>query len=149
MSASTDIFKVNIKVNLDTKRLVRQWRSLLKDDDTMLEIHDTLARYCDPYVPMQEGVLAQTTEITAKSVKYTQPYAHYQYMGELYLAANGSSWAHKDEKKYPSGLPLVHSKEKHLRASKEWDKAMMAERGQEFTHAIRDILVRRANELYG
>ena len=138
---------VKVNVRIDGNEIIRRWSDLLKDEQTMLMVHQALERYCYPYVPMQEGNLFQQVEITSKSVKYTQPYAHYQYTGELYLAANGSSWAKKDEKKYPSGLPLVYSKEKHPKATKEWDKAMMAEDGPKFTQEISDILVRRMHDI--
>lgn len=137
---------ISVKIN-DAK--IKSLLDNLLDKKTMLEIHNKFAQYCEPYVPMQTGTLAQTHQVTPEYVRYYQPYAHYQYKGELYLAPNGSSWAKKGEKKYPSGHPLVFSKEMHPKASKEWDKAMMAERGEEFTAAVTQILVERAREING
>lgn len=142
----SDGITVNVKIN--DKALKRMLDNLI-DDKTMLEVHNALARYCDPYVPMREGTLSQTIQITPKYVRYYLPYAHYQYTGELYLAANGSSWAKAGEKKYPSGKPLNYSKEQHPLASKEWDKAMMAANGEAFLEEVKRILVERARELYG
>lgn len=156
---SVDIFSVNLNLKgIDFGSLVRNWNSLIKDDDTMVAIHNALARYCDPYVPMKEGVLAQTTEITAKSVKYTQPYAHYMYVGDVYgpnipikdKDGNIVGWfSPPGQTKHPTGAQLKYNKKFHPKASKEWDKAMMAERGQEFTEEIKNILIWRAKKLYG
>lgn len=43
----------------------------------------TVARLCDPYVPMQQGALKNTVLIhpEGRYIKYNQPYAHYQYFG--------------------------------------------------------------------
>lgn len=140
---------IEVKVEIDPSQLQTRLENLINDDETMYQLHDALARFCNPYVPMDTGTLAQTTQITPEHVRYTQPYAHYQYMGELYLAANGSSWAKKDEHKYPSGKPLHYSKEAHELASKEWDKAMLSDRREEFTQEVMRILVERAKALYG
>lgn len=139
---------ITIQVQVDSKAIERKVSSII-DDTAMLRIHDAFARYCNPYVPMDEGALSQTLEITAEGVTYRQPYAHYMYMGELYLAENGSSWAKKDEKKHPSGKPLHYSPERHPLATKEWDKAMMRDRGDAFCDEVRRILENRARELYG
>lgn len=76
-----NIIKVDVQIDND---LINQKIENLIDDTVMLEIHNLFAKMCDPYVPMDEGVLAQSTEITADGVHYTQPYAHYQYTGIVY-----------------------------------------------------------------
>lgn len=141
--------KLEVRAKINSKKLAEQFDSLL-DDKCMYQIHDLFFKMCDPYVPMDEGVLAHgNVEVTKEHVKYMQPYAHYMYMGELYLAENGSSWAKKDEKKYPSGKPLHYSTEKHSLATKEWDKAMMRDKGDVFLKQVKDILLQRCKELYG
>lgn len=54
----------------------------------MLFLAATAARFMDPYVPADNLVLAQNVDITADEntgyITYNSPYAHYQYMGELY-----------------------------------------------------------------
>lgn len=141
--------EVSVDVHINTKKLERQFNSLL-DDDCMYQIHDLFAKMCNPYVPMQTGVLANdSVRIYKDRAAWEQPYARYQYMGELYLAPNGSAWAHKDEKKHPTGIPLNYSHEKHDRASKEWDKAMMSEQGEVFLKQVAEILLQRCKELYG
>lgn len=136
-------------VNINTDKLARQFEALA-DDKCMYQIHNEFARLMDPFVPYATGTLAEkTVQITKEKVIYTQPYARYQYMGELYVAPNGSAWAHKDEKKHGTGIPLNYNKEFHQKASKEWDKAMMSERGEEFLKHVADILLQRCKELYG
>lgn len=95
--------------------------------ELMLEIHNLFAKMCDPYVPFLEGPLSQTIEVTSDGVRYTQPYAHYQYYGTEFR----------------------HTLDYHPLASAMWDKAMMTDKGEEFTEQVRQILIRRAKELYG
>lgn len=99
----------------------------LCDEKTMLEIHNLLAKYCDPYVPFLEGPLSQTTEITPNYVRYTQPYAHYQY----------------------NGVGFNHTKDYHPLASAKWDEAMLRDKRDAFLADVKKILVRRAKDLYG
>lgn len=148
---------VRIDIEVNDKTLQDKLDNLI-DEKTMLEVHNKFAQFCDPYVPMYEGALAQTTQITPEFVRYTQPYAHYQYVGEVYgpniprkdKDGNIVGWFSPPGKtKYPTGRQINYSTEKHPLASKEWDKAMMAARGEEFVKAVKDILVRRAHELYG
>ena len=117
---------VDVRVKIDDQALQQKLANLC-DNDTMLEIHNLLAKYCDPYVPFLEGPLSQTTEITPNYVRYTQPYAHYQY----------------------NGVGFNHTKDYHPLASARWDEAMLRDRRDEFLHDVREILVRRAKELYG
>ena len=117
---------LTVKVHIDDAFLDKQMSTLL-DKRTMLELHNLFAKYMNPYVPFLEGPLSQTLEITPEYVKYTQPYAHYQYEGEGFN----------------------FTRDYHPRASAHWDQAMMAEKGDEFRAQIKEILMRRANELYG
>ena len=117
---------IKVKVDIDDEMLKQKINNLL-DDKTMLEIHNLLAKYCDPYVPMLEGPLSQTLEITPRYVRYTQPYAHYQY----------------------TGVGFNFTRDCHPLASAYWDQAMMAAKGDEFIEMVKRILARRAKEIYG
>ena len=144
---------INIKIDahINVKKLTKQIEAI-KNDKVMYEIHNKFAKNCDPYVPMDTGTLAESAlrGVYKDKVVWAGPYAHYMYMGELYLAPNGSSWAKKDEKKYPSGRPLQYSKEKHMLATKEWDKAMMAgPRRKIFLKEAKEVILDRFKELYG
>ena len=117
---------VKTTVYVDENTLRASVESLI-DAETMLAIQNLFAKMCDPYVPFLEGPLSQTTEIDSTGVKYTQPYAHYQYMG----------------------VGFNHTLDYHPLASAQWDKAMMRDHGEEFTEQVKQILLRRAKQLYG
>lgn len=124
----------DINIHIDTRRIddnLRRAQNLL--DQSVL--NDMME-----YMPFQQGALRVATHIIEPGLIATNtPYAHYQYEGELYLAANGSSWAHKGEKKYPSGQPLNYhtqgtgdhwfdrAKQKH---GKEWVNLVKREVGR-------------------
>lgn len=99
----------------------------IADEKTMLEIHNLLAKMCDPYVPFLNGPLSQTNEVTPESVRYIQPYARYQYYG----------------------TEFNHTTDVHPLATAMWDKVMMSEHGDEFRIQVEEILRRRLREIYG
>lgn len=117
---------LDVTAKIDDKALEDKLRNLC-DSNTMLEIHNLLAKYCDPYVPFLEGPLSQTIEVTSNYVRYTQPYAHRQYYG----------------------TEFNHTLDYHPLASAKWDEAMLRDRRDEFLMDVKEILVRRAKELYG
>lgn len=118
---------VDIEVEISDNKLIDALSKLKKDDKTMLELHNLLAKMCDPYVPFLEGPLSQTIEVSPESVKYIQPYARYQYYG----------------------TDFNHTLDYHPIASAKWDEAMMRDHGEEFYKQVEAILTRRAQELYG
>lgn len=64
------------------------------------------------YVPFEQGALRSSGHIVQDGViEWNTPYAHYQYIGELYLTEDGRSWASAGEVKYPTGIPLVQHAE--------------------------------------
>ena len=117
---------VEIDVSIDTRAIEQKFENLV-DDNVMLEIHNTLAKMCDPYVPFLEGPLSQTIQVTPESVRYIQPYARYQYYG----------------------TGFNHTTDYHPQATAMWDKVMMDEQGEQFVDQVKEILARRARELYG
>ena len=52
-------------------------------------------------------------------------------------------------KKDPTDRDINYSIERHPLATKEWDKAMMRDRGEEFIEHVRQLLIRKAGSLYG
>lgn len=167
--------EVRVDVNIDTKKLQQQFESLL-DDDCMYQIHDLFYKMNDPYVPMDEGNLAYTSvEVTKDSVRYNQPYARYMYMGEVYgpnypikeggevvgfftnpygkkapIIEGGiiTGW-YSPPHKHPTGREIRYNTSNHPLATKEWDKAMMRDKGDVFLKQVADILLKRCKELYG
>ena len=115
------------KIQIDDKGIEKQIENLV-NEDVMLQIHNLFAKMCNDYVPMDEGPLSQHIEVTPEYVRYAEPYAHYQYMGEVKFGYN---------------------REKHPKAAHHWDKVMMQEKGNIFLEGVKAILRRRARELYG
>lgn len=144
---------MQIEVTVDEGALDSILRELVNDDAVMTQVHNTLARYCDPYVPMQTGVLAQTIEVTPEYLKYLSPYAHYQYTGLVYgpnipIFEDGviTGWWSPPQKS-PTGEALTYNGEQHPLATSQWDKAMMRDRKDEFVQEVTRILAERARNL--
>lgn len=106
--------KINVKISDALKSRLKD----INSPGTMLTIHNTLAKRCDPYVPYLHGPLSQTIHISSKGVTYTQPYARRQYFGD----------------------DFHHTLDKHPLASARWDEAMMRDHGDEFNQEVEDIL---------
>lgn len=161
--------KLDIQVKMDVADITKKLQAL-KDDKVMYHVHNEFKRLCTPYVPMYQGVLSQeeghsgSVEVTKDYVRWfaTAPgsdvsYAHYQYVGEVYgpnipIIEDGivvGWWSPPGQKKHPTGRPINYNKEMHPLATKEWDKAMMADRGDEFKAHIAKLLMDRLKELYG
>lgn len=118
--------KVTAEVHIDSEELNDKLTSLLTPE-IMLELHNLFAKMCDPYVPFLEGPLSQTVEVKPEGNRYIQPYARYQYYGTNFK----------------------HTLDYHPLASARWDRAMMTDKGEEFLEQVKQILIRRAKELYG
>ena len=147
---------MSIKVEIDANAIQDKLNLLINDKDTMKQVHTEFARYMNPYVPMREGDLAKSTEITAEGVTYRQPYAHYQYVGLVYgpnipIVQDGIivGWFSPpgEGSKHPTGEYLHYSKELHPLASSEWDKAMIRDKRDEFSKQITEVLKKRAETL--
>lgn len=119
-----EVLKITVEVNPNA--IEDQIESLL-DDTTMMRIHQLLADMCDPYVPYLSGKLHRDVIVNSEGVTYTSGYAAKQYYG----------------------TEFNHNLEHHPLASALWDKAMLTDHEEEFLNGVREILVRRANELYG
>lgn len=78
--------KVNVKVNIDCNKIL-QSRGLGKDGTAAKYLANLVARYSDKRVPFQDGYLKNHHPITVQNgaavLEYTQPYAHYQYHGQV------------------------------------------------------------------
>ena len=142
---------------LNIEPVIRQLDKLLDDDATMLEVYSMFAKMCDPYVPMQEGVLSQSVQIMPDRLRYPSPYAHYMYEGIVYgpnipIFENGIivGWfSPPGQKKHPTGKLISYSTDRHPLASAKWDQKMLADKGEEFAEQLNEILARHYNSLNG
>ena len=94
------------------------------------------------YTPMQQGDLRNKTQIKEPGlITVDTPYAHYQYVGELYLTADGRSWANRGEKKYPTGTELKY----HTPGTgKRWFETAKENHGKQWI----DLVKREGTVLY-
>lgn len=97
----------NIDIRLDTGRIegnLERAQDLL-DQQVLKDIKE--------YMPksQQHAMVGATHIIEPGLISTNTPYAHYQYMGELYLTEDGRSFAEWHEPKYPTGRPLHYSKD--------------------------------------
>lgn len=120
----------NVKVKIDHRIISYKLHGQIEkvnNPTTMLAIHNTLAKRCDPYVPFLNGPLSQTNIVSAEGVRYIQPYARYQYYG----------------------TDFNFTRDYHPLASAMWDKAMLRDHGTEFYQEVKDIIkwrIQQAND---
>lgn len=76
------------------------------------------ARKMDKYIPRDTGMLSRLKVIGSDYIEYRSPYAHYQYVGELYVdpkthkgsffSQNYGHWSRPNVSKIPSGKRLKY-----------------------------------------
>ncbi len=115
----------SVSINVQLSDAIKQRLQEINNPTTMLAIHNTLAKRCDPYVPFLNGPLSQTNVVTPEYVRYIQPYARYQYYGDNFN----------------------HTTDYHPLASARWDEAMMRDHGEEFNAEVKEILEWRLREI--
>ncbi len=112
-------------------------------------------RYCGPYVPFQEGILAGSaniaTVIGSGEVSYDTPYARYLYYGEVYgpnipIVENGDivGWCSPPEK-YPTGREIQYSHAVNPLAGSHWFERAMADHKEDILKEAQDAADRRSN----
>lgn len=110
--------QVTVSVRGTLDKAIQQKLAQVNNPSTMVAIHNTLAKKCDPYVPFLNGPLSQTNVVSAEGVRYIQPYARYQYYG----------------------TDFNFTRDYHPLASAQWDKAMLRDHRAEFIEEVRDII---------
>lgn len=137
MAKSGFNFNVRVKMN-KTSKIIKD-HGLDEKGRVTRFLRDEADRLMAPFVPGGSGgMLAKLkTYPNNYSIKYTSPYAHYQYTGKLMLAKNGSSWAKKGEKKYYTSKKLKY----HTSGTGDhWDKMMMQRRGKELAKDVENYI---------
>ena len=124
--------KVTVKVDIDTAKIMRR-RGLGGDNRAQKFLASEVARLCDPYVPMQQGMLKNQHTIAkdGSSIVYTQPYAHYQYYGQA-MAGRAPKHYTGNELDY-HGAPMRGAR---------WDQRMMADKKNDLERNL-EAFVRR------
>lgn len=121
---------MKVTVNINTAKIMRE-RGLGGDNRAQLYLASEVKRLSDPYVPMQSGVLKNTAVIAAdgSSITYVQPYAHYQYYGEVMAGRAPKQYTGK--KLTYSGAPMRGA---------QWDKRMMADKSNELVSNLEKFI---------
>ena len=125
-------FKVKVRINSVNKIL--KDHGLNKDGRIVRFLRDDADRLMNPFVPMDNGMLRRNkTYPKNNEIKYTSPYAKYQYYGKLMLAKTGSAWAKLGEKKVLTSKNLKY----HTSGTgPKWDKLMLQRRKNDL---IKDV----------
>ena len=135
--------KLTIKTNISPSTILKA-RGLGGSKQAQKLLAETVARLSDPYVPMSSGAAAHLKEAytipgDGSEIVYRGPYAHFQYEGEVMVGVKtGSPWAQSGEPKKGTGKALQYSGAPMRGAN--WDKRMMADRGDEVTKAVANFV---------
>lgn len=129
-------FNINVKVKLNSVNKIIKDHGLNEDGRVVRYARDTADRLMNPFVPFENGMLRRLKTYPSPSkIRYTSPYAHYQYKG---LKAKGAS--------KPKGIKRKISSEKlqyHTPGTgPEWEKLMMKEKGKELTRDVQNHIKR-------
>ena len=123
---------MSVIVNIPVSKILSS-RGLGSDNGARKFLASEVKRFCDPYVPMQQGILKNTAVISGDGSQliYNQPYAHYQYYGEV--------MAGRAPKHYTGDSLTYHG----AMRGKEWDKRMMADKSKDLERSIELFIKRR------
>lgn len=129
-------FKMDIKeIKIDNSNKIEKRLGINEEGSAQFFLRNEFDRFMDPYIPFNDGPLKNhKTYPNAHSIKYISPYSHYHYIGNLFLASNGSSWAKLGEKKNITGVSLKYSGSP--KRGPQWDKRMYADRKDDI---LRDL----------
>lgn len=135
-------FNIKVKIN-STNKILKDY-GLEQDGRAIRFLRDEADRLMIPYIPMQNGMLRRNkTYPNNHSIKYTSPYAKYQYYGKMYISPklgvsgialkSGRLWSPKGEKKIATSKNLTY----HTSGTgPKWDKLMMQRRKNDL---IKDV----------
>lgn len=117
---------MKVKTNISPASILRA-RGLGDSGRARVFLANEVARLSDPYVPMQQGTLKNTRQIAGdgRTITYSQPYAHYQYFGEV--------MAGRAPKHYTGKALTYHGAPMR---GPDWDKRMMADRKDDLTQSV-------------
>lgn len=131
------MFSLKLKMN-NTNKILKD-HGMQENGPVTKCLRDTVDKFCDLYIPMESGILKNSkTYPSNHEIKYTSPYAHYMYKGQLMVGPTGSSYARKGEKKHYVGKSL-----KFQGAPKrggEWEKRMMNDRRKDVIKSVQNFI---------
>ena len=135
-------FSVKVKMN-STNKILKD-HGLNKDGRVTRFLRDDADRLMNPFIPIDNGMLRRNkTYPSNHEIKYTSPYAKYQYYGKMYISPklgvsgiplkSGRWWSPKGEKKQKTSKNLIY----HTSGTgAKWDKILMQRRKNDL---IKDV----------
>ena len=123
--------KIQAEVNIDTAKIMKKY-GLGESKEAQRFLAEDVERKCQPYVPMAAAIsvhMVNNARVTDDSIIYPGPYAHYQYVGEVMAGRAPKHYTGRDIDYH--GGPM---------RGKQWDKRMMADRGDEVTDAVAEFV---------
>ncbi len=95
-----------------------------------------------PYIPFENGILADNISIENDGLHFKNPQARYLYYGMLMVSpTTGSSWAKKDERKVLTNKPLTMSHEQQPLACARWGKVAADLHGDAISREIKNYIL--------
>ena len=126
---------MNIKItsSFDVQKILNQ-RGMGKDNRLRKYLANRVRLRCMPYTPRAQGTLSNTSHTTSSgdAVVWNQPYAHYQYYGEVMAGRAPKHYTGKALKHH--GAPM---------RGPQWDKRMMAEHREDVEKDVAAYLSRK------
>lgn len=130
---------MKIKVDINTAKIMKR-RGLGGDYRAQKYLASSVMRKSDPYVPMHQGILKNTAVVAndGSNITYVQPYAHYQYYGEVM----GPNWQDKGGKWHSGKAPKKYtgrdlSYHGGPMRGKQWEKRMLADKSTELVNDLK------------
>ena len=109
---------ITIEVRADDikTKLQNKLETLINDPKISYEITKIIGKNVEKYVPYREGTLRNSAEIRQNTITWNTPYAHYQFMGDVYgpnfPVYIGGEWQWRSPRgegtKYPTGRRLTY-----------------------------------------
>lgn len=132
--------KFSYKVKMNSVSQIIKDHGLNKDGRVTRFMRDTVDRLSNPFIPFDNGMLRRNkTYPSNHEIKYTSPYAKYQYYGKLMLAKNGSSWAKLGEKKVKTSKNLKY----HTSGTgTKWEQLMLQRKKNDLVKDVENYIKR-------
>lgn len=130
--------KLDVKIKMNPINRILKDHGLDNNGRVIRFLRDDADRLMNPFVPMDNGMLRRNkTYPKNNEIKYTSPYAKYQYYGKLMLTKNGASWAKLGEKKVLTSKNLKY----HTSGTgPKWNELMMQRRKNDLVKDVENYI---------
>lgn len=130
--------KFDMKIEMNSIGKIVKDHGLDENGKVTRFMRDSVDRLSNPFIPFDNGMLRRLkTYPSNHEIKYTSPYAKYQYYGKLMLTKSGSSWAKKGEKKYVTSKNLKY----HTPGTgAKWEQIMLQRRKSDLIKDVQNYI---------